>query len=235
MTAPILQPPTRPDASLELGLEAARRSLEIESASVAALLDSIGPGFVAALGLIRQARGRVVVSGIGKGGHVGAKIAATLASTGTAAFFVHATEALHGDAGMVTADDVAILISNSGETAEVCQFALLLAERGVPIISMTSRETSSLGRLAKAHLPVGVAREADPLNLAPTASTTATLAMGDALAAALMAASGFRAEDFARNHPGGSLGERLLGPASTTSGEAGATDEPSSEPSAGRR
>jgi arabinose-5-phosphate isomerase len=231
MTAPSLPSPTRPDAAVALGLEAARRSLEIESASVAALRESIGPGFVAALGLIRQARGRVVVSGIGKGGHVGAKIAATLASTGTAAFFVHATEALHGDAGMVIADDVAILISNSGETLEVCQFALLLVGRGVPIISMTSRETSTLGRLATAHLPVGVAREADPLNLAPTASTTATLAMGDALAAALMAASGFRVEDFARNHPGGALGERLSHPGVATSGEGKTMAGPASEPS----
>lgn len=197
---------------LDLAVAAARTAIEIESRSVTALLARIDDDFTRAVELLGATTGHVIVSGIGKSGHIGRKMAATLASTGTPAFFVHATEALHGDAGMVTDHDVAILISNSGETAEVCHFAALLAERGRPFVAMTGRPSSTLAIESTVHLMVGVEREADPLDLAPTASTTATLAMGDALAAALMVLHDVGAEDFARHHPGGSLGQRLTTP-----------------------
>jgi arabinose-5-phosphate isomerase len=197
-------------------LAAARRALEIESRSIGVLAQRIGSELTAAVELLMSTSGRVVVSGLGKSGHVGRKIAATLASTGTPAFFVHATEALHGDAGMLTGEDVGILISNSGETAEVCQFGALLLARGIPVIAMTGQPGSTLARLAAVHLMVAVEREADPLDLAPTASTTAVMAMGDALAAALMVMRDFRHEDFAMRHPGGSLGQRLAPPTSET-------------------
>ena len=155
-------------------------------------------------------RGRVVVSGLGKSGHVANKIAATLASTGTPAFFLHAAEASHGDLGMVTRGDVVLAISNSGETAEMLALLPHLRRLGVPVIAMTGNAASTLARAATVHLDVSVSEEACPLNLAPTASTTAALAMGDALATALLEARGFTSEDFARSHPGGALGRKLL-------------------------
>jgi arabinose-5-phosphate isomerase len=152
----------------------------------------------------------VIVSGIGKSGHVARKIAATLASTGTPAFFVHPAEARHGDLGMVTPDDVFIALSNSGTTEELMEIVPLVKRIGAGLIAMTGQPDSALARLADAHLDAGVAREACPLNLAPTASTTAAMALGDALAVALLEARGFGAEDFAISHPGGALGRRLL-------------------------
>lgn len=190
---------------------AALESIAIEVESVAAMAERIGREFDAAVDLILKRQGRLVVSGLGKSGHVGRKMAATFASTGTVSFFIHAGEALHGDAGMVHEDDTVILISNSGTTAEVCQFARMLRHRDVPIIALTGRVDSELGRVAEVTLDVSVKREADPLNLAPTASTVAVMAMGDALACALMAARGFRDEDFAKHHPGGALGAAARG------------------------
>lgn len=163
----------------------------------------------AALELLAGISGKIVVSGIGKSGHIAAKIAATLASVGRPAVFVHATEALHGDSGVVQPGDGAIVISNSGTTTEVCSFALMLRDWSIPTVAMTQNPDSTLGRLADHVLRVAVPREADPLGLAPTSSTTLTLALGDALAAGLMTESGFRPEDFAERHPGGALGQRL--------------------------
>lgn len=193
------------DAAVDAGVGAMR----IEANAIAVAADRIAPQLAAAVRLIRQARGRVLVSGIGKSGHVGAKIAATLASTGTPAQFVHSSEALHGDSGMATPNDVAILISNSGETAEVNQFAAMLRRWGVPIIAMTRDADCTLSRLANVNLDIAVDREADPLGLAPTSSTTVTIAIGDALAAVLMTMSGFTPEQFHERHPGGSLGAQL--------------------------
>lgn len=184
--------------------------LEIESDAVRVLIDRVGDDFVRACKLLQECTGRVVVMGMGKSGHVGNKIAATLASTGTAAFFVHPAEASHGDIGMMTAQDVAIGISNSGETAELLTLLPTLKRLGVPLIALTGKPGSTLGRAANVVLDVSVPVEACPLNLAPTASTTATLAMGDALALAVLEARGFTEEDFARSHPGGTLGRRLL-------------------------
>ena len=155
-------------------------------------------------------KGRVVVSGVGKSGHVGRKLAATLASTGTPAFFVHAAEAAHGDLGMITKNDVVIAISNSGTTNELLTIVPLLKREGTPLIAMTSAPESTLARYADIHLDIGVHQEACPLGLAPTTSTTATMAMGDALAVACLDAKGFKPEDFARSHPGGALGRKLL-------------------------
>jgi arabinose-5-phosphate isomerase len=155
-------------------------------------------------------KGRIVVTGMGKSGHIGNKIAATLASTGTPSFFVHPGEASHGDLGMITKADVVLAMSNSGETAEIVTILPLIKRMGAPLIAMTGKPTSTLAKTADVHLDVSVAQEACPLNLAPTASTTATLAMGDALAVALLEARGFTPEDFAMSHPGGSLGRRLL-------------------------
>ena len=199
------------DVALEQALEAADRAMAAESEAISATRRTVRPALAAALALISQTPGRVVVSGLGKSGHIGSKIAATLASTGTPAFFVHAAEALHGDAGMVTPSDVAILISYSGETAEVCHFARMVVARGVPVSAMPGRPESTLATLAKVHLSIYVEHEADPLGLAPTASTASTLALGDALAAGLMTLSGFGADEFATFHPGGSLGRQLLG------------------------
>jgi arabinose-5-phosphate isomerase len=199
------------DASLEQALAAADEAMAAESEAIAVTRRTVRPALAEALRLLSAISGRVVVSGLGKSGHIGAKIAATLASTGTPAFFVHSTEALHGDSGMVTANDVVILISYSGETAEVCQFARMVAARGIPIIAMTGRPASTLAGLARVHLSIHVEREADPLGLAPTASTASTLALGDALAAGLMTLKGFGADEFATFHPGGSLGRQLLG------------------------
>jgi arabinose-5-phosphate isomerase len=191
-------------------LESASRVLELESQAVAALGQRLNAGFAQACEMILACRGRVIVSGIGKSGHVARKIAATLASTGTPAFFVHPAEARHGDLGMVTGEDVFIALSNSGSTEELTQIVPLVKRMGAGLIAMTGDPGSVLAHLADAHLDAGVVREACPLNLAPTASTTAAMALGDALAVALLEARGFDARDFASSHPGGALGRRLL-------------------------
>jgi arabinose-5-phosphate isomerase len=197
-------------ASAASPLHSARRTLEIEARAVQALADRLDDGFTRAVELILACAGRVVVSGIGKSGHVARKIASTLASTGTPAFFVHPAEASHGDLGMITAQDVMIALSNSGESAELLAIVPLVKRQGARLVAVTGDPRSSLAREADVHLDAGVAEEACPLGLAPTASTTAALAMGDALAVALLEARGFGAEDFARSHPGGTLGRRLL-------------------------
>ena len=200
-------PSAADDAALQ---DTARRVLGIERDALDALLPRIGEGFARACRLLIGCRGRVVVTGMGKSGHIGGKIAATLASTGTPSFFVHPGEASHGDLGMITRDDAVLAISHSGETSEVLTILPLIKRMGVPLVSLTGRPGSTLARAADVHLDVSVAQEACPLNLAPTASTTATLAMGDALAVALLEARGFTPEDFALSHPGGTLGRRLL-------------------------
>lgn len=191
-------------------IAAGRRALEIEGRAIAALQPRLDASFARACTLCLESRGRVIVTGMGKSGHVGGKIAATLASTGTPSFFMHAAEASHGDIGMITRDDVLLALSNSGETAEVLLLIPPASRLGVPIIAITGNPNSTLARAATAHLDVSVAEEACPLNLAPTASTTATLAIGDALAVALLEARGFTSQDFARSHPGGALGRKLL-------------------------
>ncbi|AOK60180.1 arabinose-5-phosphate isomerase [Burkholderia ubonensis] len=191
-------------------LALARDVLDIEADAVRALSDQLDGEFVKAVALLLGCGGRVVVSGIGKSGHIARKIAATLASTGTPAFFVHPAEASHGDLGMVTADDVFIGISYSGESEELVAILPLVKRIGAKLIAITGRAESSLGQLADVNLNAAVAKEACPLNLAPTASTTAALALGDALAVAVLDARGFGSEDFARSHPGGALGRRLL-------------------------
>jgi arabinose-5-phosphate isomerase len=187
-----------------------KRVLDIESRAVAALAGRLDGSFADALAILLACRGRVVVSGIGKSGHVAHKIAATLASTGTPAFFVHPAEASHGDLGMITAEDVMIALSNSGESAELVTIVPLAKRRGAKLIAITGNPASTLAREADVHLDAAVAEEACPLGLAPTASTTAALALGDALAVAALEARGFSSEDFARSHPGGSLGRKLL-------------------------
>lgn len=187
-----------------------RRALEIERDALNALIERINPDFAKACEILLACKGRVVVTGMGKSGHIGCKIAATLASTGTPAFFVHPGEASHGDLGMITRDDVVLAMSNSGETTEIVTLLPLFKRMQVPLVAMTGKLGSTLATTADVHLDVSVAMEACPLNLAPTASTTATLAMGDALAVALLDARGFKPEDFAMSHPGGSLGRRLL-------------------------
>lgn len=184
--------------------------IETETAAVAALRERIDEAFVAACRLMLDCKGRVIVLGMGKSGHIGGKIAATLASTGTPAFFVHPGEASHGDLGMITSRDVVVAISNSGETHELLTILPIIKRLGVPLIALTGNAGSTLARASSTHIDVGVEREACPLGLAPTSSTTATLAMGDALAIALLEIRGFTAEDFALSHPGGSLGRRLL-------------------------
>ena len=184
--------------------------LDIESRAVATLRDRLEGSFATACRLCLETEGRVVVTGMGKSGHIGHKIAATLASTGTPAFFMHPAEASHGDLGMITAQDLLLAVSYSGETDEVVTILPLVKRMGAALISMTGNPRSTLATAADAHLDVSVAEEACPLNLAPTASTTATLAMGDALAVALLKSRGFTAEDFALSHPSGSLGKRLL-------------------------
>jgi len=191
-------------------LELGRRVLRIEAEAVAALAERIDDTFLRALNLILGCRGRVIVSGIGKSGHIARKIAATLASTGTPAYFVHPAEASHGDLGMITRDDVLIALSNSGESEELLTIVPSVKRLGGKLISITGNPESSLAREADIHLDARVKEEACPLNLAPTASTTAALALGDALAVALLDARGFGADDFARSHPGGTLGRRLL-------------------------
>jgi arabinose-5-phosphate isomerase len=198
----------------ERGLKLACETLQIEADALLALKNRIageaGSHFTQALALLLQCSGRVVVSGIGKSGHIARKIAATLASTGTPAMFVHAAEALHGDLGMITAKDVLIAISYSGEANEFVSIIPFIKRMGAPLIAITGNENSRLAQLADVHLNAKVDKEACPLNLAPTASTTAALALGDALAVALLDAHGFGEEDFALSHPGGALGRRLL-------------------------
>lgn len=191
-------------------IDSALRTIKLEQEAVGALTQHIDDSFTRACKLIIQCRGRVVVTGMGKSGHIGNKIAATLASTGTPAFFVHPGEASHGDMGMITSADVVIAMSNSGETSEVTSLLPLLKRMGAPLISMTGKPESTLAKAANSHLYTGVDQEACPLDLAPTSSTTCALVMGDALAIALLEAKGFTAEDFAFSHPGGSLGRRLL-------------------------
>ncbi len=200
--------------SASRALALASETLQIESDAILALKDRLGTSaeseFALSLQILLQCKGRVVVSGMGKSGHIARKIAATLASTGTPAMFVHPAEAAHGDLGMVTESDVLIAISNSGESEELLAIVPVIKRLGAALISMTGKPNSSLASLAHVHLNIAVAKEACPLNLAPTASTTATLALGDALAVALLDLRGFREEDFARSHPGGALGRRLL-------------------------
>lgn len=191
-------------------LELARAVLENEADSVRTLSGRLDQGFVQACEFLLQCKGRVVVTGMGKSGHIGNKIAATLASTGTPSFFVHPGEASHGDLGMITDQDVVIALSNSGETDELLTILPIIKRLGVPLIAMTGRPQSTLATNANVHLDISVKEEACPLGLAPTSSTTATLAMGDALAVAVLESRGFTAEDFARSHPAGALGRRLL-------------------------
>jgi arabinose-5-phosphate isomerase len=195
-----------PKRALALG----RDVLSIEAAAIRALSDHLGAAFLAAVRTLFDCRGRVVVIGIGKSGHIARKIAATFASTGTPAFFVHAAEAGHGDLGMITSEDVVLLLSNSGETDELVSLVPHLKRQGARLIALTGNEQSSLALEADVHLDASVSAEACPLGLAPSASTTAALALGDALALTLLDARGFSVEDFARSHPGGSLGRRLF-------------------------
>ena len=190
----------------ELGLAV----IQVETRAVAALAEQINDQFVAACQLMFNCRGRVVVTGMGKSGHIAGKIAATLASTGTPAFFVHPGEASHGDLGMITRQDVVLALSNSGETGEVLTILPIIKRLGVPLIAMTGNPASTMARFATTHINVGVEQEACPLGLAPTSSTTAALVMGDALAVSLLEARGFTRDDFALSHPGGTLGRRLL-------------------------
>lgn len=199
-----------PDPARKQALDLARQVLRIEADAVTALIDRLDGAFLDAVSLILNCSGRVIVSGIGKSGHVGRKIASTLASTGTPAYFVHPAEASHGDLGMILREDVLIALSNSGESAELLAIVPIVKRQGAKLVAMTGNPDSSLGKEADVHLDAGVAQEACPLNLAPTASTTAALALGDALAVALLDARGFGPDDFARSHPGGSLGRRLL-------------------------
>ena len=191
-------------------LDLAKQVLAIEAEAIQSLAARLGAGFLDAVALLLKCKGRVVVSGIGKSGHIARKIASTMASTGTPAYFVHPAEASHGDIGMITHDDVLIALSNSGESEELLTIVPLLKRQGARLIAITGNANSSLAREADVHLDASVEKEACPLNLAPTASTTAALALGDALAVALLDAKGFGAEDFARSHPGGALGRRLL-------------------------
>jgi arabinose-5-phosphate isomerase len=184
--------------------------IQVETQAIAALAEQINEQFVLACKLMFACKGRVVVTGMGKSGHIAGKIAATLASTGTPAFFVHSGEASHGDLGMITAQDVVLALSNSGETEEVITLLPIIKRLGVPLIAMTGNPASTLAKFATAHINVAVEQEACPLGLAPTSSTTAALVMGDALAVSLLEARGFTRDDFALSHPGGSLGKRLL-------------------------
>jgi len=216
MTSSTTKPPISNAADFDpvRALQLASETLSIEADAIRDLNQRLTANtddtFVSAVRLLLSCQGRVVVSGIGKSGHIARKIAATFASTGTPAFFVHAAEAVHGDLGMVTSDDVFIAISYSGEANELIAVMPLVKRMGTRLIAITGNPNSSLAKLADVHLNAHVNKEACPLNLAPTASTTVTLALGDALAVAVLDASGFREEDFARSHPGGALGRRLL-------------------------
>jgi arabinose-5-phosphate isomerase len=202
--------PTARGVEAKRALALGRDVLATEAAAIGALSNRLGAAFLAAARTLFECRGRVVVTGIGKSGHIARKIAATLASTGTPAFFVHAAEASHGDLGMITAEDVVLMLSNSGETDELVALLPHLKRQGAHLIALTGNEQSSLAQAADVHLDASVDNEACPLGLAPTASTTAALALGDALALTLLDARGFSVEDFARSHPGGSLGRRLF-------------------------
>jgi arabinose-5-phosphate isomerase len=202
-------PKTKPESG-HTALELARRVLAIEAEAVRALIERVDERFLTAVKLILERRGRVVVSGIGKSGHIARKIASTLSSTGTPAYFLHPAEANHGDLGMIESGDVFIAISHSGESEELIGIVPQVKRRGAKLVALTGRRDSTLAREADVLLDAGVAQEACPHNLAPTASTTAALALGDALAVALLDARGFSADDFARSHPGGALGRRLL-------------------------
>jgi arabinose-5-phosphate isomerase len=191
-------------------LEIARRVLQIEADAVHALKERLDESFVKAIKILMACNGKVVITGMGKSGLICHKIAATMASTGTPTFFLHPAEGIHGDLGMLSRGDVVIAVSYSGETEEICRILPVIKRMGLPLIAMSGRPTSTLGIAGDVHLDVSVAEEACPLGLAPTASTTATLAMGDALAVALLNERGFRAEDFAMFHPGGALGKKLL-------------------------
>ncbi len=204
----LASPPSRLDAQRAIDL--AHETFDIEAAAILGLKHRIGPSFAQTMEKILALRGRVVVMGMGKSGHIGRKIAATLASTGTPAMFVHPAEASHGDLGMITPDDLVLAISNSGESQEMAAILPVLKRLGTPIVAITGNAESTMAQHADLWLDGAVDKEACPLNLAPTASTTAQLALGDALAVALLDARGFRAEDFARSHPGGALGRKLL-------------------------
>lgn len=199
-----------PAASAHRAIALAHETFDIEAAAILGLKDRVGPAFAKAVSMVLVIRGRVVVMGMGKSGHIGRKIAATLASTGTPAMFVHPAEASHGDLGMITAADLVLAISNSGESQEMAAILPVLKRLGAPVVAMTGNPQSTMALHADLWLDSAVNKEACPLNLAPTASTTAQLALGDALAVALLDARGFRAEDFARSHPGGALGRKLL-------------------------
>jgi arabinose-5-phosphate isomerase len=199
-----------PPASAAGLIRAGREVISIEATAVAALDARLNETFAAACGLVLACRGRAIVTGMGKSGHIGRKVAATFASTGTPAFYVHPGEASHGDLGVITGEDVVLALSNSGETTEVLTILPLIKRLSVRLIALTGAPASTLARAADCHLDISVPHEACPLNLAPTASTSAALAMGDAIALAVSAARGFTAEDFARSHPGGRLGRRLL-------------------------
>jgi arabinose-5-phosphate isomerase len=199
-----------PDFTDENLIDLGRQALTVEIEGLQAQLPRIGMDFARACRICLNCRGRIVVTGMGKSGHIGGKIAATLASTGTPAFFVHPGEASHGDVGMITRDDAVLALSNSGETAEILTILPVIKRLGVPLIAFTGNAESPLARIATVHLDIRVPAEACPLNLAPTASTTAALAVGDALAVALLKARGFTEEDFARSHPAGALGRRLM-------------------------
>jgi arabinose-5-phosphate isomerase len=201
---------TAPGSVVARAIAMAHTTFDIEAAAILGLKAQVGDSFAQAVALSLSISGRVVVMGMGKSGHIGRKIAATLSSTGTPALFVHPAEASHGDLGMVTPQDLVLMISNSGESDEINAIVPVLKRLGTPLIAMTSNGQSSMAQYATLWLNTAVAKEACPLNLAPTASTTAQLAMGDALALALLEARGFQAEDFARSHPGGALGRRLL-------------------------
>jgi arabinose-5-phosphate isomerase len=191
-------------------VELGRQALSVEIDGLRAQLPRLGTDFARACRICLNCRGRIVVTGMGKSGHIGGKIAATLASTGTPSFFVHPGEASHGDVGMITRDDAVLALSNSGETTEILTILPVIKRLGVPLIAFTGNSDSALARIATVHLDIRVPAEACPLNLAPTASTTAALAVGDALAVALLKARGFTEQDFVRSHPAGALGRRLL-------------------------
>jgi arabinose-5-phosphate isomerase len=207
---------TKPNGARSAGpkgrtsLDVGRRVLDIEARAVQALIQRLDGGFSDAVGLLYDCKGKVVISGMGKSGLIGQKIAATMASTGTPSFFLHPAEGLHGDLGMLARKDVLIAISNSGETKEILQLLPFMERMGIPVLSIVGRMSSTLAKNSAVALDVSVAEEACPMGLAPTASTTATLAMGDALAVALLEKRGFKEEDFAQFHPGGTLGRRLL-------------------------
>jgi len=197
------------EAAVERAVEAARFAVESEIAELSGLLNKVDGQIKSCLAILLACQGRVVITGLGKPGHIGAKISATLSSTGTPSSFMHAAESLHGDSGALLPGDVLLAISNSGETAEVCALAKMARGMGIPVISMVGKPESTLASYSDVVLDVGVWREADPLNLAPTSSTTVALVLGDAIASALMAAREFTAEDFAKRHPAGSLGKQL--------------------------